>query len=322
MTKKHKQMDGAIWIVAIFVVCIMTIYDWLGGPLFWTLTLGLVAVVVYRKLKPNRRTTSITTKSNVPARQRTPASIAKTSPSTPPADPYDEFVATMRMHMEAGNWDAARGLLRSIAWGTHRTSTDEFKGKLKELIAEFARRDPLFNQIVPMVTAHIHENPGCIQSALMKQFPHLDSEDFRYVLYYAEVLGRIVRVKKGSSYALYLPGSAPQQLVTPPISIAEKAFLQEMQTKTAVVLPINDYWRNRLAEPEQVLKRLASQGHFRRATLAETLERLTKPQLTAALKQSGLSTTGNKAELIQRLCDHAPESAEILVSDLDVYIPT
>lgn len=323
MAKKNKKIDGAIVGLAFIVVGIMTVYEWLGSALFWVVVLGGGALAAYYGMRKNP-SEEITTspKYNPPAVRQPPVTTRINTASASPADEYDNFIVTMKTYMDAGNWDAARQLLRSIAWGTHRTSTAEFKSQFKALVAGFAKRDPLFNRVVPEMTAHIQANPGCIQSQLTKLFTHVDIEDLRYVLYYAEALGLIVRVRKGNSYAIYLPDHAPQQLITEPISSDEWEFLQEMRAKKAVVLPFNNYWRQRLGEPERVLQKLANQGYFRRATLAESLAQQTKPRLVAMLKQQNLPVSGNKIELIQRLCDRAPDSAEALAIDLDVFIPT
>jgi len=163
-----------------------------------------------------------------------------------------------------------------------------------------------------------------MQSAIYRHFPAFDVEDQRYVLYYGEAIGHVVRVKKGNSYALYLPGhpDIPSQVVGGSLTDDEQAFLQEMRAKTSIRLPCSDYWQRRLGTPDRLLKRLAAQGHFRSATLSELLQQLTKPQLAEALKQQGLPVSGSKTELVGRLCDHAPDSAEALVSDMHVYIPT
>lgn len=230
----------------------------------------------------------------------------------------------IRKRIHLGDWDAARRMLRSIAWETHRHSSQEFKDAFKEAMCGFAMQDPLFNLMLPPLKHHIMENAGCMQSAIYRHFPAFDVEDQRYVLYYGEAIGHVVRVKKGNSYALYLPGhpDIPSQVVDDSLTDDEQAFLQEMRAKTSIRLPCSDYWQRRLGNPDRLLKRLAAQGHFRSATLPELLQQLTKPQLAAALKQQGLPVSGSKTELVGRLCDHAPDSAEALVSDLHVYIPT
>jgi hypothetical protein len=54
-------------------------------------------------------------------------------------------------------------------------------------------------------------SPGIKQSDLTKKLKGNDEalEALRYVLYFASELGQIVRIKKGNTYLLYLPGAAP-----------------------------------------------------------------------------------------------------------------
>ena len=106
----------------------------------------------------------------------------------------------------SGDWGAARRFLQKIAYGISDASADEQR-IFKKIMTIFAESDPMYQQCVKNIKPLIEENPGIKQTAL---YPHMaaapDTENCRYVLYFAHELGDIVRRKKGNSYEVYLPG--------------------------------------------------------------------------------------------------------------------
>jgi hypothetical protein len=107
-----------------------------------------------------------------------------------------------------GDWGAARRFLQKIAYGINTAPPDDQR-IFKKIMTIFAAADPLYQQCMRGIRPFIEENPGIKQTAL---YPHMaaapDTEHCRYVLYFADELGEIVRRKKGNSYEVFLPGQA------------------------------------------------------------------------------------------------------------------
>lgn len=83
--------------------------------------------------------------------------------------------------------------------------TAEEKKRFTQQMTEFAKEDPLYNEVMARLIPLVQANPGITQSKLYKGEPDHIKEQMRYVLYFASELGHIRRVKKGNSYELYPP---------------------------------------------------------------------------------------------------------------------
>ncbi len=83
--------------------------------------------------------------------------------------------------------------------------TDEERSLFKQTMMRFAAEDPLYLDVMTKMRPLLIANPGVVQSEIYKGQPDDIKEQMRYVLYFAEALGEVVRKKKGRSYALYLP---------------------------------------------------------------------------------------------------------------------
>lgn len=83
--------------------------------------------------------------------------------------------------------------------------TAEEKQRFNQQMTEFAKEDPLYNEVMARLIPLVQANPGITQSKLYKGEPDHIKEQMRYVLYFASELGHIRRVKKGNSYELYPP---------------------------------------------------------------------------------------------------------------------
>jgi tetratricopeptide (TPR) repeat protein len=122
----------------------------------------------------------------------------------------DELMALYRAVDDALKrmaFDQARGFLQKIAYTMVDKSASPYeKDRFKQLMTRFATVDPLYREVLDVVKPLVSMTPGLIQS---KVYPHIekyDAETIRYALYFAHELGDLVRIKKGRSYALYLPG--------------------------------------------------------------------------------------------------------------------
>lgn len=119
--------------------------------------------------------------------------------------PLGQAIAPM---LRIGDWDGARQFLQKVAYGMP-TATEEEKNDFTEFMAGFSAQDPLYQRCLVDIQDVLKEYPeGIRQTAL---YPHMTAalvvEQARYMLYYAEVLGDIVRVKKGNSYTVFPAGT-------------------------------------------------------------------------------------------------------------------
>lgn len=109
------------------------------------------------------------------------------------------------------DWDNARFTLQKVSYeitrnGIPQSQKDWFKGQM----TRFARRDPLYVDVIGRVKNALTEQPGMIQSDIYKGRSEKEKEGARYILYFAAELGDIERVKSGRSYRLYLPGKSQE----------------------------------------------------------------------------------------------------------------
>lgn len=111
-----------------------------------------------------------------------------------------------------GDYDQARDWLQKLAYRLKSEEAPEaVHTKFKALMAEFTRDDPLYAEVMRFALPVITEQSGIIQSQLSKQLHQFNAEHFRYAMYYGAVIGDVVRVKKGRSYALTLPVSSSKR---------------------------------------------------------------------------------------------------------------
>lgn len=105
-----------------------------------------------------------------------------------------------------GDYDFARTWLQKLAYSIASMNAPQVvHDKFKMLMVAFTRDDPLYADVMRVALPVIAAKPGIVQSTLSKQFPQFDAEQFRYAMYYSEIIGDVVRVKKGRSYALTIP---------------------------------------------------------------------------------------------------------------------
>ena len=112
-----------------------------------------------------------------------------------------------------GDWDSARAALQRVSYGMVSEDEDT-KARFSFFMGQFALRDPFFKAVMDAALPAIERSPGIRQAAMYKGMSEDKKELLRYVLYFAAELGHIVRVKKGNSYALYLPAWQPSHDTT------------------------------------------------------------------------------------------------------------
>lgn len=113
-------------------------------------------------------------------------------------------VGTARSAREAGRLADARLHYQRAAYGFAQLSEAQ-NAALREEIAGFAREDPLYIEGIGLLRRQLCASPGALQADLTRGMDANNAEALRYVLYYADQLGDVVRVKSGRSYRLYLP---------------------------------------------------------------------------------------------------------------------
>jgi len=104
----------------------------------------------------------------------------------------------------AGDWDAARKFLQKIAYGLPQAKPEE-KSNFTNFMKGFASKDPLYQRCMREIKPIIERFPNGIRQTSI--YPNMstamDVETARYVLYYGDVIGDIVRIKKGNSYMIF-----------------------------------------------------------------------------------------------------------------------
>lgn len=232
-------VTGIGFLLLLLALPFIWLYEQVGGPLFVVIVLGIPGAIwwfsSYRKKAAldldakNRaaasRKTEIATKrideSNRQALlEKHQAKEAKRGkPQNSPSRVHHvegldgELTINWRRQFEEidkawrqGDYDFARDWLQKLAYRLKSEEAPEaVHTKFKALMAEFTRDDPLYAEVMRQALPAVAENPGIIQSQLAKQFPQFDAEQFRYAMYYGEVIGDVVREKKGRSYALSIP---------------------------------------------------------------------------------------------------------------------
>ncbi|WP_435626953.1 hypothetical protein [Candidatus Ferrigenium straubiae] len=122
------------------------------------------------------------------------------------SDQHHDLCADIETAWARGDYDWARQQLQKIAYGMVGDSvTDAQRKSFTRLMTDFAREDPLYQEVMARVIPLVQANPGMLQSQIYKGQPDHIKEQMRYVLYFANELGHIKRIKKGNSYKLLPP---------------------------------------------------------------------------------------------------------------------
>jgi hypothetical protein len=104
------------------------------------------------------------------------------------------------------DWSFARAALQKKSYAmTGEGVSQREKDTFKAFMAHFAKHDPLYQQTIVRIKAALQQHGELLQSDMYKGQSDFDKEMARYILYFAEVLGDIKRVKKGRSYLVFLP---------------------------------------------------------------------------------------------------------------------
>lgn len=217
------RKKGDIALVGILAVLVLypliKFLEWVGS--FWLFIVMLAGAVVAVLLVLLR---TILPPAQASTKQHRPIAPPEVKPATqaegidfdrlnrPPteeeivADGWEFWTRKTQDAIRCGSVDEIRFGLQKLAYVVSRKSVSaETKEEFRQCVAEFAKVDPLYPSVVSKMRLLLVDNPGLQQSHIYKGQSDKIIEQMRYVLYYAEVLGDLVRVKKGSSYLLYLP---------------------------------------------------------------------------------------------------------------------
>lgn len=191
---KHDQnsMLGIVFIL----FCILGMISGYLGPIYGAIFSGILSIFVMSFLLYLEKKENILHKHVVVA----PAYEERIEIDWP------EQIKQIEKAMKSGNYDFARTWLQKLAYTISSKNVPvEFHARFKELMISFAHEDPLYSKVISLILPVIKLEPGILQSDLMKKFTQFNPDEFRYVLYFSAEIGTIVRVKKGRSYALFLP---------------------------------------------------------------------------------------------------------------------
>lgn len=119
-----------------------------------------------------------------------------------------------RQARQAGDHDRARaGYLKCVESWKQANQAEGGKWERELDLAKkeyegFVQMDPAYRQGLLKLLPLIRANPGVLQSDLYAQCPDLDRERISYILYFADAMGQLRRVKKGRSYELFADDAA------------------------------------------------------------------------------------------------------------------
>ncbi len=115
-------------------------------------------------------------------------------------------LTTARDAWKAGDFAAARvSYLKTAQALTQIKEADQAKAMLKQEQIDFAKADPLYQQVLAALRPIVSAEPGVLQTAIYGRLP-FSREDISYALYFAHELGDLYRRKKGRTYEVLPAG--------------------------------------------------------------------------------------------------------------------
>lgn len=210
MGRKSGFNKGWLIVVAVIAAAFVLLEKVLP---FWFLVviavLGISALLLARlksyEDKREEERFAATTKSSKPVAPTVMASNEDVADDQQSA--WHDHCDRIEQAWQRGDFDWARQKLQEISYsmvGKH--ITQEQKHQFTQLMKDFASQDPMYKEVMAIALPYIMANPGTIQSKIYTQLPNWSQEEVRYVLYFANELGHIHRIKKGNSYKLMPPG--------------------------------------------------------------------------------------------------------------------
>jgi hypothetical protein len=212
--KMGDEIAGYMIVIAIILAPFIWLYNAVGAFWFWVIVIGVPVLFLvgwYKESQSslpdaNTRDYGIDmTKSNI--RKAEKEFIEHTEKKRElDNDPWVRHLMEIEDAWKRGDYDWVRMQLQKIAYSmVGPTVTETDKQNFTEVMKDFAKEDPLYNEVMTRLLPMVQESPGMVQSQIYKGEPDHIKEQMRYVLYFAQELGHIQRVKKGNSYRLYPP---------------------------------------------------------------------------------------------------------------------
>lgn len=203
-TLNGKEVFFSLVGVALFI----WLYNTINSFWIWVIVIGTPAIYLYgRRLDKEEKKAAVAKKKAASQTQNKP--VQQSTVAAQPHiqnDAWTEYCAEIENAWGRGDYDWARQQLQKIAYSmVDRSVTAEEKSLFTKLMADFAKEDPLYKEVMERLLPLVQANPGLVQSQIYKGEQDHIKEQMRYVLYFAQELGHIRRERKGNSYKLYPP---------------------------------------------------------------------------------------------------------------------
>ena len=333
--KENDPYTGLAIIIGIIAAPFVWLYQKLGDVGFWLVIVGIpvlwIAYLIYRAKKQTKAINK-TVPSSSKLNDDIVISIETISPGSginrKPNDDIEleGYIRIIGERIDRSDWDGARQMLRSVAY-LSTSAPMWFKIKWRDLTARFAERDPLIIQNFPDVERIISDSPGILQSKIYGFFPHLTTDEMRYILYFAEVNESILRMRKGTSYQLFAKSSMIGQHSNiesrvDQFSPAHWQMVNDLHMRKWIPLPLHTYWNKHFDDPQAAFMELVSEGYFEKASDSEIIEyAFTKDELTSLLREHSMPVSGKKADLVERVLSKPMQPIELKLGELRLYKP-
>lgn len=119
-------------------------------------------------------------------------------------DYWSRQLDAVRRYWQHRQIDIAREELHAVGYRMREENAPaDARIEFDTLRQKFCRDDPYYANVMNIIKPIVAARPGVIQSTLAKGHPMFSADQFRYAMYYGEIIGDIQRVKSGRSYALF-----------------------------------------------------------------------------------------------------------------------
>nr|DAP42099.1 MAG TPA: hypothetical protein [Caudoviricetes sp.] len=232
---KKDNLQG--WLLIIFVMCISAVCTFLGIGLWLSVLISVLSVLLLGgiygvlKSKVHEKHASESQDGAIYAvfeDKNNNTKLVKFDINDYPADIPAYLACALEAEAQGDFLKARVSYMQATEILKNRCSKNEYKqymSSLQKMYDEFVLRDPYYKELMYRLLQIIEKNNGILQSDITKDFQHADwgklqqynrstlKDDIYYALYFAERFGHVVRIKKGNSYLLYLPGTEPKHKI-------------------------------------------------------------------------------------------------------------
>jgi hypothetical protein len=195
--KSDATAGGWLIVIGIIIAPFVLLYEAVGQFWFWIIVLGIpMLVIIWRIFQKPDNETKRQVHTNMVFDPKDGMTYLETD--------WDKQFKEIDKAISQGDFNFARIWLQKFAYTvTGNTEVPAWvQYRFKQMMTEFANKDPLYAEVIAVLSPYVIKNSGLLQSEIYNYFPSFDKETIRYVLYFASELGHITRIKKGSSYIL------------------------------------------------------------------------------------------------------------------------